>query len=93
MAQEKGQIVPNVSQNLLARIHRSVLKSQRKMMGKLRGEYVIRNGITFLVVSATKDVFVVSDLTTLVGQTLKMGTDVFLSKKVRVLKDVEEEED
>ena len=83
----------NVSQNLLARLHRGVLKSQKKMMGRLKGEYVVRNGITFLVISATKDVFAVSDLTTPVGQTLRMGTDVFLSKKVQVLKDVEEEQD
>lgn len=85
--------MPNVSQNLLTRLHRGVLKSQRKMMGRLRGEYVVRNGITFLVVSATKDVFVVSDLATPVGQTLRMGADVFLSKRVRVLKDVEDEEE
>lgn len=83
--------MPNVSQSLLTRIQRGVFKAQRKTMGKLTGEYVIRNGVTFLVVSATKDVFVVSDLATPVGQTLRMGADVFLSRRVRVLKDVEED--
>lgn len=78
----------NASQELLGRIQQAVLKSQKSMTGKLRGQYVIRDDITFLVVGTTKDVFVVSDLTTPVGQTVRIGTDVFLSKKVQVLKDV-----
>ena len=85
--------MPNVSQSLLERIQRRVLKAQKKTMAKLRGEYVIRNGVTFLVVAARKDAFVVSDLTTPLAQTMKFSADAFLSKRVRILKDVEEEED
>ena len=85
--------MPNVSQNLLARIQKRVLKAQKKTMGKLAGEYVVRNGVTYLVVAASKEAVVVSDLTTPSSQTMRVGKGAFLSKRVRVLKDVEKEED
>lgn len=76
----------DVSQRFLEGVQRGVRQKQARMpRQKLRGKYVRRNGVTYLVVAIRGERMVVSDVKTPPEQVQVVSTKAFLSKKVTVL--------
>ena len=76
----------DVSQRFLEGVQRKVRSKQARMSKqKLRGKYVRRNGVTYLVVTIRGDKMVVSDVKTPPEQVQVVSTKAFLSKMITVL--------
>lgn len=75
------------AEEMLARISSKVADSQVGIVHRLKGQYVERNGVVFLVVDVDwrKGQIVVSDVKTPVEQTTRFRIRPFLSKAIRLL--------
>jgi len=75
----------DASKKLMRRIQGLVYKKQRNRIAELRGKYVQRNGVTYLVVSINSKIAVLSDVGTKLDQIKPMSTKAFLGKKVTIV--------
>lgn len=75
----------DASARLLDGVRRKVHSRQAGLAGKLKGKYVRRGGVKFLVVSSKGDTITVSDTKTEVSQVIRFRLSSFLSKKVTIL--------
>ncbi len=83
----EGQEVTDAAHNLAVEIQRRARTRQAGIVRGLKGKYVRRNGVTFLVVSVNRKRIVLSNVDTETDQTWQVGIPAFLSKKVTVLAD------
>ena len=70
---------------LLESVQRIAYSKQKRMISKLSGKYVRRNGTEYLVVSIDGKTTVLSSTGTRLKQTQEMSTKAFLGKKIEVL--------
>jgi hypothetical protein len=84
--------MPDASERLFNKLRSSVYAAQVGKVHKLKGRYVERDGVTFLVVSVDwrGGKVVVSDTKTPLKQRTTFSIKSFLSKSVTVLDEVED---
>jgi len=79
--------MPDLAENLANKIRSAVYASQVKKVHSLKGRYVERDGVTFLIteVNWKKGKLTVSDTKTPLKQTTQFSIKAFLSKAITVL--------
>jgi hypothetical protein len=77
--------VPDAAKKLVERIQAKVYRKQARLARKLKGKYVERNGITFLIIGIKGGIMTISDTRSPSNKTDKVSVKAFLSKKVRIL--------
>ena len=79
------EAVRDPAKELFSEIRSRVYAAQVKKLKGLVGRHVVRDGVTFLVVSASKGKVVVSDTKTPLKQTTTFSARSFLSKAVEIM--------